>query len=395
MKAKYFILAASALLLQLLTSSCDSIISTPQAEPGILQISFDSTSPSFHLSSSSRTTPYDNPTPSLEAISAIPDTNSFLVEILTEDLQIVYSGTYGRLPKQMELAPGKYTINAVSRQLSEPLFDAPQYGDFQTVIIRSEEISAVHLACCQQNSALRIQTDKAFIAEYPGGTFYVHSSAGSLVYSYGEKRTGYFKPGTVWLEFSYAGKTNTLLTRELKAKEVLILRINTAFDVKAVSPVAEEFGDGFSIAIDTALTYKSEDYFYNPGGGNYGGNGNGGSGVDLSGALSVGEARKKASEGMSGVWVYGYIAGGDCSASSCSFSPPFKSSSNMVLSPSLSTADKQNCLAIQLQKGDIRDILNLADHPENLGRLVYLKGDLVPQYFGIAGLQNLSDYRLK
>jgi len=360
----------SSLLLALSFLSCDRIMSGPPSGKGFLQLAFEP--------------------PSSRTMTEIPDTNLFMVEIAGASGKSVFSGIYSSLPEQMELQPGDYTVSAISRKFSEPLFDAQQFGDYQTFTIESGVISAVHLSCSQLNAGVRLQTGINFRAEYPDGTFYLHSAAGSLVYAYGEKRTGYFKPGPVWLEFSYGGNTSTLLTRELAAREILILRIDAGNNIKEVSSTADKYGEGFSMEIDTSLNYTAENFFFNSGG-----SGSEGDNTDLSGALSVGEARSKASESPTGVWVYGYIAGGDCTANGCSFSPPFKSATNLVLSPTSTSADKESCLAVQLQKGDIRGVLNLVDHPENLGRLVYLKGDLVPKYYGIPGLQNISDYRLK
>ena len=95
------------------------------------------------------------------------------------------------------------------------------------------------------------------------------------------------------------------------------------------------------------------------------------------------------------VWVYGYIVGGDLSSSRCSFDGPFSSRTNIVLASKSSCRDKQSCLSVQLAKGDVRDALNLVDHPENLGRKIYLKGDIVASYYGIEGLQGVSEYMWK
>ena len=99
--------------------------------------------------------------------------------------------------------------------------------------------------------------------------------------------------------------------------------------------------------------------------------------------------------GESGVWVYGYIVGGDLTSSKCSFAPPFTSRTNLVLAAKSSVSDRSACISVQLAKGDIRDALNLVDHPENLGRQLYLKGDIVPAYYGLPGLQALTDFDWK
>jgi len=135
-----------------------------------------------------------------------------------------------------------------------------------------------------------------------------------------------------------------------------------------------------------------EDYDYR---GETSGNGGNDGSEDLSGAYSVGQARSLAAKGEKNVWVYGYVAGGDCTSKSCSFTAPFTSNTNLVLAPEKDTADKQYCLSVQLRQGDIRDAINLVDHPELLGRLIYLKGDLVEKYYGIPGIQNLKGYRIE
>lgn len=353
--------AAAALL------ACDRIVSSPDPQPGTLTLSF--------IDASSKG-------------AEIPDTNSFILSIRDDGDGTVWTGLYADAPKELSLPSGEYTVEAVSRTFTGPVFDSPQYGDRQTVEIFPDRITAVHLSCAMFNSAVRLQFSEQFIADYPDGNMYVKSSAGTLMYAYGEKRTGYFYPGTIWVLFNRNGTSQTLATRELAPREILVLRIGSGSSVKDVDAMAERYGDGISIEVDTSLTWTFENYYYgNPG--------DGGGNEDLSGAYSVGQARSKAASGEKGVWVYGYIAGGDLSSKSCSFSAPFKSNTNLVLAPDKNTASRESCLAVQLSQGDIRDALNLVDHPELLGRLVYLKGNLVEKYYGMPGMQGLSGYRLK
>lgn len=353
-------LAAAALL------ACDRIVSEPAPEPGFLHLSF--------IDCTSRT-------------ADIPDTNSFHLDIRDDGDGTVWSGLWSDAPKELRLSPGEYTVEAVSRSFTGPLFNAPQYGDRQVFEVESGKVTAAHLNCTQLNSALRIQVSPQFKADYPDGNLYAQSAAGTLMYSYGETRTGYFYPGTVWIQFNRNGKSQTLATRELAPREVLVLRIGVGGSAMEVGSTAELYGDGLTIEVDTTRAWTHEDYYY--------GDGGGGGGEDLSGAYSVGQARGKAASGEKGVWVYGYIAGGDCSSKGCSFTPPFKSNTNLLLSADRYTADRESCLAVQLSLGDIRDALNLVDHPELLGRLVYIKGDLVEKYYGLPGLQKLSGYRLQ
>lgn len=68
---------------------------------------------------------------------------------------------------------------------------------------------------------------------------------------------------------------------------------------------------------------------------------------------------------------------------------------NIVIADSPDEKDPNNCIAIQLStssKGQqaVRTALNLADHPENLGKGVILHG-YIYKYMGVLGLKNVGD----
>ena len=149
------------------------------------------------------------------------------------------------------------------------------------------------------------------------------------------------------------------------------------------SPAGTPAG-GISIQVDTTLNYRTEDFTI--GGGTP-------KGKDPDDALSVPEAKDRI--GTASVWVYGYIVGGDLSSTKASFKGPFSSRTNLVLASRAGTTDRSACLSVQLQKGELRDALNLVDHPENLGRAVLLQGDIVAAYYGLPGLQGLSAFQWK
>ena len=87
--------------------------------------------------------------------------------------------------------------------------------------------------------------------------------------------------------------------------------------------------------------------------------------------------------------------GGDLTQTNASFSPPFSSSTNLLLGPRSSSTNRSSGLAINLPKGDVRDALNLVDNPDLLGKQVELCGEITHSYFGMDGLKNVSEYRLK
>ncbi len=357
MKAFFIVPIAVAALV-----ACDRVVQGPEPENGTMVISFIGTR------------------------AEIPDTNEFLLSIKDAKGNSCYSGKYAAAPEKLELAPGSYTVRAVSREFKEPLFESPQYGDEQVVVVESGKVVAVHLACAQMNAGLRLRLGETFLVNYPGGTLYAKSATGLLMYDYAENRTGYFQPGLVWLELTYGGETTTLFTRELAAQEMLSMSIHSGYSVLEEDEVAQKYGEGLTIELDTARNWCTGEYVIGE---------SDGAGNELSNALSVGQARGMAAEGTEDVWVYGYIVGGDCTSTGCSFTEPFTSSTNLLIAAKTSCVDKDSCLSVQLKKGDIRDALNLVDHPENIGRQVYLKGDLVAKYYGIPGINNLSEYRLR
>jgi hypothetical protein len=206
---------------------------------------------------------------------------------------------------------------------------------------------------------------------------FLKNADGKLLYGYREKRIAYFNPGSVSLVLSDGGKDETVFTRVLESREILVLNVSAPSG-------ASRSGGGIKVAVDTSRLWTSESFALGQGGSK---------GNDVSNAYGVAQARSN--PGLEDVWVCGYIVGGDLTSSSASFSSPFKSRTNIVLGTRSSVTDRDYCLSVQLQKGDIRDALNLVDNPDILGRYVYLKGDIVEAYYGMPGLRNITEYGLK
>ena len=336
-------------------ASCESLMQTFSRQ-GTLQIRFA-----------------DGTVPATRA--AFPDTNDFILTVTDSNGKPVYDGLYGAVEENLLLDEGTYTVSARSCEFTAPLFDTPQYGDTQVASIKAGKTTVVTLACVQLNSGIRLRIDKAFITSYPNAVLYLKAASGRLMYSYSEKRIAYFQPGTVNLDMADGGSETTIFTTRLEPQQILTLGVNAG---------SESVRGGVKVQVDTTRNWTSEDFTIGGGGGS-------GSGKDK--AYSVPDARQHAGE--QDAWVYGYIVGGDLSSSKCSFSAPFSSRTNIVLANKSSEKDKARCLSVQLSKGSIRDALNLVDHPELLGKQIYLKGDLVESYYGIPGMQNLSEYEFK
>jgi hypothetical protein len=311
----------------------------------------------------------------------IPDTNDFILNVTDSKGKSVYSGKYGDSPESLLVTPGSYTVSVRSSDLTKPAFSAPVYGDEQVVVVASSKVSTVTLNCTLQNCGVRLKIASNFLTTYPNATLHLKDKTGSLLYAYKEKRIAYFQPGDVSLVLSEASTDKTLLTRTLEAKEVLTLNIS--------APAASSAAGGLRIEVDTAKTWLSENYTIGSSGSGSGSSG----GSSMNDALSVAQARSSA--GAEDVWVTGYIVGGNLTASGMKTSGTFTSKTNIVLAARSSTTDKSSCLSVQLDKGDIRDALNLVDNPENLGCRVYLKGDIVEAYYGIPGMKNLTEFELR
>lgn len=305
--------------------------------------------------------------------SEIPDTNDFILSIKDSGGRLIYGGSYGASPSEILADPGTYTICVESCEFGEPQFDCPQYGDTEIVVVKSGQVSSVTLFCTQQNCGVRLRFAPEFVSAYPSSSLFVKSSTGRLLYGYSEKRFAYFLPGSISLVLSESQGERTLYTRTLSPQDMLSLGVTAGS-----SP-----GSGMSVQLDTTRNWLSE-------GIDAGGSGGG---SDRESAYGVSAAKDHVGE--DDVWVYGYIVGGDLSSSRCSFSAPFASRTNIVLAAKSSCTDKASCLSVQLAKGDIRDALNLVDHPELLGCQVYLKGEIVSSYYGITGIQNLSAFEFK
>lgn len=304
------------------------------------------------------------------------DTNSFILTVTDAAGRTIFNGRYGDSPQNLIVDPGNYTIEIISSEFKEPRFDAPQYGDTQVVSVPAGQKTCVRLECAQINSGVKLNINSDFLTSYPNGILMLKAKEGKLVYGYSEKRIAYFNPGTVTLELSDGGVVSSLCSRQLGPRQILVLNVSAG--------ISSASGAGVSVNVDTTRYWSVENYVIG---------GDGGEGGDVSEAISVADAADYV--GRQDVWVYGYIVGGDLSSSRCSFQPPFVSNTNIAIATKSSCREKDQCVSVQLSKGDIRDALNLVDNPGNLGRQVYLKGDIVEKYYGITGLQCITEFRWK
>lgn len=316
-----------------------------------------------------------------KAVESFPDTNDFILTIRDADGKTLYDGAYGDSPEKLEVEPGNYVVSVVSEPFTGPAFDRPQYGDEQVVPISSGESVTVKLQCTLVNAGVRLKIGPDFLTSYPDGTLYLSQGTDKLLYKYRETRIAYLKPGTFSLLMQNNGITETLHTRNIAVREILTLKIE--------APAPSEGGESrIRVAVDTTKNWTSGVFVIGGDGGE--------AAVDNGGeepedAISVGQAASHVGE--KGVWLYGYIVGGDLSSAGKSVkTSKVGKNTHIAVADRSSVTAKASCVAVELPKGTVRDALNLVDHPDLIGTRVYLKGNLVENYFGTIGLKGTSDY---
>ena len=315
-----------------------------------------------------------------KADAELPDTNDFLLTIRDAEGSVLYDGTYGDSPDVLQVEPGNYTLSIRSISFSAPAFSRPQYGDDQVVLIPAGETVNVTLRCTLLNAGIRLRISPDFLTAFPDGVLYLKQEQTSLKYLYNEKRIAYLKPESASLILYNEGKDQTLLTRRLQAREILNLGVQ----------VARSGGQGrLEVAVDTSKVWTQDNFVI-------GGDNSSGGGEDRNepDAISVSDVTNHIGE--KGVWVYGYIVGGDLTSAGNSVKTSgITKATHLALADRSSITSKASCLAVELPKGAVRDALNLVEHPGLIGQRVYVKGDLVAGYFGTRGMKSTSDYVLK
>lgn len=368
-------------LFLLILSGCDLYFSE-DASNGVLTVHFpnDISLPRVPLVSTLPEAERKSATVAESSVEVQLDTNAFILSVTNSAGASIYYGTFGAAPEKIITSAGTYTISAKSCDFYTPVFSSPQYGDTKVAVVQAGKECGVVLDCVQLNAGIRLKIAPEFLTEYPDGVLFLKSSEGKLMYGYSEKRIAYFRPGKVSLVLNNAGVETSLATYTIEAREILDLKLEISSSSQA------KVESGIHIQLDTARVWVEDKIMIGESGGGSGT----GMGSEKSSALSIGQAKEMTGE--SDVWIYGYIVGGDLSSSKCSFTPPFSSRTNIVLAAKSSCTDKEDCMSVQLPTGSIRDAVNLVDNPGILGKKIYLKGDIVEAYYGIPGLQSVTEY---
>ncbi|MFA6334581.1 MAG: DUF6359 domain-containing protein [Bacteroidales bacterium] len=310
-------------------------------------------------------------------VREFPDSNSFILSIKSSTGTVIYNGTYGERPANLELNAGSYDVSICSRLFVTPEFDAACYSDSKTVIIQSGKVYLLALTCRQSNVGLRLSFTPEFMARFAGYKPEVADSKGTLEYPFNETRFAYLNPGTISIilkEVLPAESTDTsevipILDRVVTARDMLTINLHA-------NP--EDSTKSAGIIIDTTSNWVFEYIVI----------GDGGDGATKESAFTVDQLAQNI--GKTGVWVTGYIVGGDLTTTKISFEAPFGSDTNMAIAASPTVRDRTKCVSVAIPTGTIRDLLGLSANPTNLGKKVYLKGTIVAAYQGITGLNPIN-----
>lgn len=316
-----------------------------------------------------------------KAAEEIPDTNDFLLTVKDAKGSILYDGPYGDSPDPLPVTEGSYTVSVVSVPFTSPAFERPQYGDTQVVYVAEGQVVTIKLGCTLQNCGIRLRTAPDFLETFPNGVLYASQGDVKLAYMYMEDRIAYMFPGDVSVLLYDKGVFESLFTRNISPREILTLKIS--------APGKEGHGtNSVNISVDTTKVWSRESFVI--GEDNQQGNG----GTSPQDAISVGEASSHIGE--EGLWVHGYIVGGDLTSTGASVKTSgITKATHLAIADRSSVTAKESCVAVELPSGKVRDALNLVDHPGLIGTRVYVKGNIVDKYFGTTGLKGTSDYQLK
>lgn len=96
------------------------------------------------------------------------------------------------------------------------------------------------------------------------------------------------------------------------------------------------------------------------------------------------------------IWIEGYIVGcvKGSMKSGCNYTAEATTTSNILLADTFPTGSEHDylyCLPVELPSGDLRDLLNLYENPENYHRKVRIQGNLT-LYYSVVGMKEISDY---
>lgn len=302
----------------------------------------------------------------------LPDTSDFILCVTGQDGESIYKGPYGERPDPMQVQSGTYDVSLYSIEFNEPAFASPQFGDCRTVVVGSGQNLSVAFGCTQLNCGIRLIFSESFRERFLAAETVIESGEYSMPYPYTESRIGYFMPGILNVVCIENDNRIPILSRRLDAADILTIKLSATSGSSG----------SFSVEVDTTRNWLFEEYTV--------GSGNDGSSMEE--ALSIADLAMYL--GADDVWVCGYVVGGDVSTSRINTEPPFSKNTNLAMADRPGTVERENCAAVELPEGKVRDSLNLVDHPEILGKKIFIKGD-IENYYGHPGVKTIKEFQIE
>lgn len=355
-KMKRFVLMG--VISSILLASCNGVQEFPDGE-GLLLFSFAQPLKSVVTKS-----------------AALPDTNAFILQIVSNSGDTLYNGSYSRRPKEMKVQSGTYDISVISNHFDYPQFEMPQYGDKKLVVVSNGEKVVVSFLCKQINSGIKISFSDNFRTKFGESTLLLRQECGELDYPYSENRAAYFKSGNVEFAMKSSDSISSLFNRVLSQGELHSLTLDAS---------SNQSDSEITIKLDTTVTRISERIIV-------GDDFSGDNGLSWDKAMSLTAARSRVGDTL---WVWGYVVGGDISKGKVSFSSPFESSAHIAIATSPTESVSENCFSVQLSKTAIKQALNLVDNPGLLRKKIFVLGKVDSAYLGLAGVRYVSDYKIE
>ena len=246
------------------------------------------------------------------------------------------------------------------------------------IVAASGETVSVNFLCKLVNSGVRVKMTERYIARYPGNLT-ISQDEGHLNYTSSEQRFGFFKAGNATFSaVASDGSNQQLFSKQFTEGQMLTLTLDAG---------GLDAGGKITVQLDTTATYLSQtimvDQYQQ----------SSGDGQSWNTAFSIADAAAHPEES---VWVWGYIVGGDLTSTGINYETPFTKNSNMAIAASPSCRTRSECMSVELASGsDIRETVNLVDHPDKLGSKIYIQGTVKESYFGMTGLKSIKDFRLE
>ena len=288
------------------------------------------------------------------------------------------NGRIGDLPAEIALPAGTYTVEAYSKEFSDPKFETPLYSGKTTVDVEAGKISEASLVCSQGNAGIKVVWSGDFAKLFHSYAAQIVCNEGYLYYSSEEERTGYFLPGTVSVSILADGQTINGGTIALAARDMVTTYLKPKYEETPAG------GMTIDITIDETVNEREVEIIVDPDQ-----TGNQNSENSETNPYSIAEALVK--QGESGVWITGFIVGAKPS-SDYDFTNAAKwQDTNIVLADNVTETNDAKVIFVSLTSLSTtqRNKLNLIASPDNLHKRITVKGNLTT-YFSRAGLMNPS-----